>query len=67
MTDRLDRAIDVAIDKTDLNYQGDIRKFSRALIADLLEGMEDGCIPQEYSVWNACLRAIRTRAGIGGE
>ena len=68
MTPELDKSIDVAIDKTDLNYQGSIRKFSQALIADLLKGL-DARGPQDGigKSWNGCLRFIRNRVGIGGD
>ena len=72
-TDRLDRAIAAAMDAT--HEPGDVsllhRQYARALIADLLEGLEK---PEganlwwdEETGWDACLAAFRQRAGIEEE
>ena len=74
-TDRLDRAIRAANDA--INFQplnrvpDHYRQYARALIADLLEGLEK---PEganlwwdEETGWDACLEAFRQRAGIGEE
>ncbi len=72
MTERLDRAIKEAYrnidgehdECADMNIE---RQYARALIADLLEGMEDNDDDSMSIGWNGCLRTIRDRAGIGGE
>ena len=71
MTAELDKAIDVAIDKTDLNYQGNIRKFSQALIADFLDGLDGVCTDEQTEILSEAHRLFkeydRSRGAIRGQ
>jgi hypothetical protein len=67
MTDTtLDAAIEAAMDKVDITWKGDMRAFSKALIAKLIEGMEPPAwfSVEEDSGFDFALTEIRRRAGL---